>query len=60
MLNFAGTSSISDITQIGPITPVFIKSDTAEYYFEQTIDGHLLLFPIEFVKENGVWKILEF
>ncbi|MGO8838403.1 MAG: hypothetical protein ACLQAH_05470 [Limisphaerales bacterium] len=56
-----GTSDVvSDIGQIGALTPVFIRNDTAEYYFEQTIGGHLLLFRVEFVKENGVWKILEF
>jgi len=40
--------------------PVFISNDTAQYYFEQTVNGILLLFPVEFVKENGVWKIQEF
>jgi alpha-tubulin suppressor-like RCC1 family protein len=55
-----GTGAISDIGQIGTLTPVYIKNDKAEYYFEQTVNGQLLLFPVEFVKENGVWKILEF
>ncbi|HEU6449383.1 MAG TPA: hypothetical protein VFV23_13205 [Verrucomicrobiae bacterium] len=56
-----GTNNItSDINQIGSLTPVFIQSDNAEFYFEQTIQGHLLLFRVEFVKENGQWKILEF
>ena len=50
----------NDIDDIGPLTPVFIRSDTAEYYFEQTIDGQLLLFPVEFVKENGEWRIMQF
>jgi hypothetical protein len=48
------------MNQIGTLTPVFIENDQAEYYFEQTISGHLFLFPVEFVKENGVWKISEF
>ncbi len=52
--------SASDVNAIGSLTPVFIRGDTAEYYFEQTVDGHLLLFKVEFVKENGLWKILEF
>ena len=60
LLTLGTTDLTSDVNQIGPLTPVFIKSDTAQYYFEQTVDGHLLLFPVEFVKENGVWKILEF
>ncbi len=56
-----GASDVASlINQIGPLTPVFIRNDTAEYYFEQTVDGQLLLFPVEFVKENGVWKIEEF
>mgnify|MGYP002389654390 CR=1 FL=1 len=35
----------------------------AQYYFEEKdtiIPGQTLTFPVEFVKENGVWKILEF
>jgi hypothetical protein len=51
---------ISDINAIGPLTPVYIENDQAEYYFEQTIGGQLLLFPVEFVKENSIWKISEF
>ena len=59
-LSVGTANPVSAINQIGTLTPVFIKNDTAEYYFEQTISGHLLLFPVEFDKENGVWKILEF
>jgi hypothetical protein len=56
-----GTAKLaSDINAIGPLTPVYIENDLAEYYFEQTIEGQLLLFPVEFVKENGAWKIVEF
>jgi len=55
-----GTNVISDINEIGPLTPVSINDTTAEYYFEQTVNGQVLLFPVEFVKENGVWKILQF
>jgi alpha-tubulin suppressor-like RCC1 family protein len=55
-----GTDAVSDINQIGPLAPVSINDTTAEYYFEQTVGGQLLLFPVEFVKENGVWKILQF
>jgi len=50
----------SDITAIGTLSPVYIRNNTAEYYFEQTIGGQQLLFPVDFVKENGVWKISEF
>ncbi len=52
--------SISDMGQVGTLTPVFIKNDTAEYYFEQTILGQPLLFTVDCVRENGVWKVLEF
>jgi len=50
----------SMIGQIGTITPVFIGSNAAEYRFDQTIDGIIVTFPIEFVLENGTWKISEF
>ena len=59
-LSVGTAQTISDINDIGTLTPVFIKNDTAEYYFEQTINGQLTLFPVEFVKENGSWKILEY
>jgi len=59
-LSIGTNDSASDISQIGTLTPVFIKNDTAEYYFEQNIGGQTLLFTVEFVKENGIWKIFEF
>jgi hypothetical protein len=59
-LSVGAEQTLSDMNDIGTLTPVFIKSDTAEYYFEQTINGQLTLFPVEFVKENGAWKILEY
>jgi hypothetical protein len=56
-----GTNDLaSDISQIGALTPVFIRNDAAEYYFEKDIEGHTILFPVEFMKENGVWKIISF
>ena len=57
---FLGTDTPTDISQIGTLKPVFIKDDTTRYYFEQTVGGHLLLFPLDFDNENDVWKILEF
>lgn len=54
------SSTISTISQIGALSPVYIDDDRAEYYFTQTINGQVIGFPVEFVKENGVWKILEF
>jgi DNA-binding beta-propeller fold protein YncE len=53
-------SSIPDISQIGALTPVFIRDGAAECYFEKSIEGHTILFPVEFMKENGVWKIISF
>ena len=56
-----GTSSLTPaINQIGTLTPASIESVTAEYYFGQKIGGRGLAFPIEFIKEDGGWKILEF
>jgi hypothetical protein len=52
--------TISDINDIGSLTPAYINSGIAQYYFEQTVNGQTLLFPVQFVKENGTWKIFEF
>jgi streptogramin lyase len=48
------------ITGIPAMTPVFIEHDQAEYRFQQIIDGFTLDFPVKFVLENGIWKILEY
>jgi len=37
-----------------------IFDDRAEYYFANEIGGQIITFPVQFDKENGVWKILEF
>jgi hypothetical protein len=50
----------ADMSQIGTISPVVIGPDDAQYRFDQVIDGTTITFPIEFIKENGVWKIDEF
>jgi hypothetical protein len=56
-----GTNELAKtISEIPPIKPVEIKHDTAQYRFDQVIQGQLLTFPIEFVKENGKWKIMEY
>jgi hypothetical protein len=52
--------TISDINDIGPLTPAYIENDLAQYYFEQTVGGQTFLFPVQFVRENGIWKIFEF
>jgi sugar lactone lactonase YvrE len=59
-LNIGTSGVVSDINQVGALTPVFVNSDTAEYYFNQVIDGQTITFPVDFTKENGVWKIQEF
>jgi hypothetical protein len=45
---------------IGQVMHLLEEDDEAEYYFQQVIDGQTITFPVEFVRENGVWKILEF
>jgi len=42
------------------ISPVFIESETAQYYFQQPVGSVTITFPIDFVKENGIWKITEY
>ncbi len=59
-LSIGTANAASAINPIGMLTPVFIQDDEAEYYFQQVVDGKTITFPVEFVKENGVWKILEF
>ena len=59
-LAIGAANVISAIGQIGILTPAYINGDEAEYYFQQTINGRVLTFKVEFVKENGVWKIFEF
>jgi len=58
--NIGTTASATQISAIGTLTPVSIGADTAQYYFEQVISGQTITFPVSFVKENGVWKIVEF
>jgi hypothetical protein len=48
------------MSQIGSISPVTIGGHGAQYRFDQVVQGVTLTFPIQFVKENGIWKILEY
>jgi DNA-binding beta-propeller fold protein YncE len=57
---FSASELTSMISQIPAISPVFIEGDTAQYYVQQPIDGVTITFPINFVKEKGTWKILEY
>jgi hypothetical protein len=42
------------------IKPAAIESDNAQYYFENIVEGKTITFPVEFDKEFGQWKIVEF
>ena len=42
------------------IKPVTIESDHAQYYFDGSVDGKTITFPVEFGREAGQWKIMEF
>ena len=56
-----GTNTlIPIISQIPSIAPSVVGATDAEYYFTNTVDGQIITFPIEFVKENGSWKIMEY
>ena len=51
---------VPELNAVGPLTPVYIYANTAQYYFVQMIQGINITFPVHFDKENGVWKINEF
>ncbi len=59
-LSVRTANALSTVSETGTLIPVYINNDRAEYYFTDTIAGQTVTFPVEFVKENGVWKILEF
>jgi hypothetical protein len=59
-LDLGASNTAAAIGQIGTLTPGYIYSDTAQYYFQQTVSGQSLTFTVDFIRENGVWKILEF
>lgn len=48
------------MSAVPALTLVFLETDSAQYRFDQVIDGITITFPVDFVKENGVWKILEY
>jgi hypothetical protein len=50
-------STIKDMENIKPAT---IESDRAQYYFESLVEGKTITFPVEFDKEFGQWKIMEY
>ena len=59
-LSIGSSELASMFSQIPAIIPIYIENETAQYRFEQVFGGITLSFPINFVKENGTWKIVEF
>ena len=45
---------------VGPLTPVYIYGNKAQYYFAQMIQGVNITFPVGFDRDNGLLKIHEF
>jgi hypothetical protein len=54
-----GSAAISSVMNKTVMAAV-VNGDSAQFYFEDVIGGETFTFPVEFVRENGVWKILEF
>ena len=50
----------STAKDLGAIKQSSLEKDTAQYYFERSIDGQMITFPVEFDKEDGQWKIMEY
>lgn len=51
---------LSTIKDMEKITPASIEGDQAQYYFESVVQGQTITFPVEFDKEDGQWKIMEY
>ena len=54
------TDMVTYVKGLGSIKKASMDNDKAQYYFENVIDGKTITFPVEFDKENGAWKIVEF
>ena len=50
-------SMANDMEKLKPIT---IEGDHAQYYFDSVINGTTITFPVEFTKEFGHWRIMEY
>jgi hypothetical protein len=59
-LSMGQTTLSTIISQIPALSLVEIESNTAEYRFDKTIQGVIITFPVDFIKENGIWKISSF
>lgn len=42
------------------IKPASIETDQAQYYFEKVIEGKTITFPVQFDREFGQWKVIEY
>src|SRR5262249_45137241 len=51
------TSMVKDMEKLKPIT---IEGDHAQYRFDSVIQGTTITFPVEFNREFGLWKIVEY
>ena len=51
---------LSTVKDMENIKPAAIENDHAQYYFESVVEGHTLTFPVEFDREFGKWKIIEY
>jgi len=54
-----GINSVASVP-LPPITAAVIDSESAQFWFDQVADSATITFPVEFIKENGIWKILEY
>jgi len=54
------TDMVACVKGLGPIKKASIEDYRAQYYFTNTVAGQIITFPVEFDKENGEWKIMEF
>lgn len=59
-LSLSKAELLSAVEGLATIKPATIENDRAQYYFESVIEGQKITFPIEFVKELGQWKIMEY
>jgi len=54
------TNMVTYVEGLGSLKKISMENDKAEFYFTNTVAGNIIAFPVEFNKENGVWKIMEF
>ena len=59
-LTMTPTELTDSISQILAITPVFLRTRMAQYRFDQISQGLTITFPINFARENGLWKIVDY